>query len=125
LPRVNETATMDGGEPTTLSQSTGKSSTFGPRQMALDACCAALIAIESVRAHVERTDSERVCNALDRAISSLHQAIAALHPKHGEIDADGVGLVVNPAHHPASHRVRTRADSAAPRKPPPEPDSAD
>jgi hypothetical protein len=33
--------------------------------------------------------------------------------------------VVNPAHHPDSHRVRTREDSAEPRRPPPEPDSAD
>jgi hypothetical protein len=33
--------------------------------------------------------------------------------------------VVNPAHHPASLRVRTREDSAEPRRRPPEPDSGD
>lgn len=108
-----------------MPQSAGKSSTLGPRQMALDACCAALIAIESVRAHAERTDSPRVRNTLDRAIGSLHQAIAALHPNQNEIDSDGVGIVVNPAHHPASRRARTREDSAEPHTRPPEPDSAD
>jgi hypothetical protein len=108
-----------------MSQSAEKPSTFGPRQMALDACCAALIAMESIRAHAGRTDAPHVRGRLDRAIGSLHQAIAALHPGGGEIDADGVGLVVNPAHHPASHRARTREDSAEPRTPPPERDSAD
>jgi hypothetical protein len=108
-----------------MKQSTENSSSVGQRQMALDACCAALIAIESVRAHGREANGEHDQSTLERASGSLRQAIAALHPGDaGEIDADGVGLVLSTAPSRLADRSGSTADSGEPRIPLPERDSA-
>jgi hypothetical protein len=66
----------------------------GQRELALDACCAALVAIESVSLPDRRADLENAQRALDRAIGSLRQVIVALHPPGARhINGDGVGMV--------------------------------